>query len=128
MLLIYKNSRWSTGTGLDIFRIDECAPWVFEDTDDVDPALDIAIEHFADEVDAGVAHNIRHAQVVIHDFIDAIERVFLVDDGVEQDAQCPDVLFFAAIREAAQDFWGGVVYWKRKEYVSEHTQIGCEKA
>jgi len=34
---------------------------------------------------------------MVHDLVDGVERVLLVDDGVEQDAESPDVLFLAAI-------------------------------
>ena len=47
------------------------------------PFRDIAIEHLADEVDARLAHDVRHAQVAVHDLVDAVEGVFLVDDGVQ---------------------------------------------
>jgi hypothetical protein len=47
---------------------------------------------------------------VIHDLVDGVEWVLLVDDGVEQDTEGPDILLFAAVRQAAEDFGGGVIY------------------
>lgn len=61
------------------------------------PLIDIPIEHQSDEIDTRIAHNIRNAQVMIHNLVDAVERVLLVDDCVEEDAQGPDVLLLAAV-------------------------------
>ena len=47
---------------------------------------------------------------MIHDLVDRVERVFLVDDGIQQDAQSPDILLFAAVGTACKDFGGSVVY------------------
>lgn len=41
---------------------------------------------------------------MIEDFVDAVEGVFLVDEGVEEDAEGPDVLLLAAVGFALQDF------------------------
>jgi hypothetical protein len=46
---------------------------------------------------------------VVHDLVDAVEGVLLVDDGVEQNAQRPDVLLFTAVWLACEDFRRGVV-------------------
>lgn len=46
---------------------------------------------------------------MVHDFVNRVKGVFLVDNGVEQDAERPDILFFAAVGGAAEDFWGCVV-------------------
>jgi hypothetical protein len=46
---------------------------------------------------------------MIHNLIDAVEWVFLVNDCVEQDAKGPDVLFFAAVGMAGEDFRGCVI-------------------
>jgi hypothetical protein len=34
---------------------------------------------------------------VIHNLVDRVEWVFFVDDGVKEDAEGPDILFFAAV-------------------------------
>ncbi len=73
------------------------------------PLLHIPIEHPADQVDALVADGVRHAQVAVHDLVDGVEGVLLVDDGVQQDAQRPDVLLLAAVGPAREDFGGGVI-------------------
>lgn len=77
---------------------------------DANAPLDIPIEHLADKVNAIFTHNVRHSQVMVHDFVDGVERVFLVDDGVQQDPEGPDILLFAAVGEAAEDFGCGVIY------------------
>lgn len=46
-------------------------------------SLHIAIQHPSNKIDAVIAHHIRHSQVVIHDFIDTVERVLLVDDRIQ---------------------------------------------
>jgi hypothetical protein len=81
-----------------------------QDLVDVVPVLDVPVEHAADEVDALVADGERHPQISIHDLVDAVEWVLLVDDGVEQDAQSPDILLFAAVWLACQDLRGRIVY------------------
>ena len=43
----------------------------------------VPLEHAPHEVDALVGHDERHAQVAVHDLVDAVEGVFLVDDGVQ---------------------------------------------
>jgi hypothetical protein len=46
---------------------------------------------------------------VVHDLVDAVEGIFLIDDGVQQDAESPYVLFFATVGTASEDFGGCVV-------------------
>lgn len=53
---------------------------------DTNPAVDVAVEHFPDQVDTVLAHDVGDAEVVVHDLVDGVEGVLLVDDGVEQDA------------------------------------------
>lgn len=65
---------------------------------DGNPAIHLAIEHRSDKVNAILAHHIRYSKISVHDFVDAVERVFLVDDGVKENTERPDVLLFAAIR------------------------------
>jgi 5-methylcytosine-specific restriction endonuclease McrBC regulatory subunit McrC len=75
----------------------------------INPLVHIAIQHLADQINALVANRVRHAQVAVHDLVDAVEGVLLVDDGVQQDAQGPDVLLFAAVGLTCEDFGGGVI-------------------
>ena len=77
---------------------------------DIEALLDVPVQHAPDEVDALVTNGVRDAQVAVHDLVDAVEWVLLVDDGVEENAQRPYVLFLAAVRLATEDFWGGVVW------------------
>lgn len=71
--------------------------------------IDVAIQHGLDEINTGLAHDPRDAEFVIHDLIDAIERVFLVHQRIEQDPQSPDVLLFATVGFPLQDFGRRVV-------------------
>lgn len=71
--------------------------------------IDIAIQHALDEIDTRLAHDPRDAEFVIDNLVDVVKRVFLVHERVEQDAQGPDVLLFAAVGFALQDFGGCVI-------------------
>ncbi len=73
------------------------------------PLPNIAIQHAPDKINALVADGVRHAQVAVHDLVDGVEGVLLVDDGVQQDAERPDVLLLAAVGAAREDFGGGVI-------------------
>lgn len=77
---------------------------------DSDSLIHVSIQHKPDEVDALLAHDVWHAQVVVHDLVDAVERVLLVHDRVEQDSQRPYVLLLAAVRLASQNFRCSVIY------------------
>ncbi len=59
--------------------------------------IDIAVQHRLDELDARLAHDPGYAEFVVENFVDAVEGVFFVDEGVEQDAQGPDVLLLATV-------------------------------
>lgn len=83
---------------------------MLEDLGNVGALGDVTVEHAADQVDALGAHREGDAQVVVHDLVDAVEGVLLVDDGVEEDTQRPDVLLFAAIWLSSQDLGGGVIW------------------
>lgn len=56
---------------------------------------------------------------MVEDLVDVIERVLLIDNGVEEDAERPDVLFLATIGLALQNLGGSVVYMKVRS-VSSH--------
>lgn len=76
------------------------APRMLEDARDRDPLVDVAVQHTSDEVDVLFTENVGDAQVVVHDLVDAVERVLFVDDRVQEDAQRPYVLLFAAVGAA----------------------------
>ena len=46
---------------------------------------------------------------MVEDLVDAVKGVLLVDEGVEEDAEGPDVLLLAAVGFALEDFGRGVV-------------------
>lgn len=80
------------------------APRMLQHLADRDPLLDIAIEHQPNQVDALLAHDPRHPQIVVHDLVNAVKRVLLVDDGVQQDTERPHILLFATVRSACEHF------------------------
>jgi len=84
-----------------------------KDTLNVQPLRYIAVEHLSNQIDAFITHGPGNAQVAIHDFVDIVEWVLLVDDGIEQDAESPDILLFPAVGPASQDFGGGIIYVAR---------------
>ena len=86
---------------------------------DIQPLLHVPIQHVAYQINALVAQRIRHAQVAVHDLVDAVERVLLVDDGVQQNPKRPDVLLLAAVGLARKDFGGGVIYFRMLVRVRE---------
>ena len=62
-----------------------------------DPAANVPVQHGANQVNAIFAHYIRNPKVSVHDLIDTVERVLLVDYGIEEDSKCPDILFLTAV-------------------------------
>lgn len=80
-----------------VFFVNMCAPWMLEHGLDAYPSLHVSVQHLADQVDAVLAHHVRHSQVMVHDFVNRVKGVFLVHDGVEQDAQSPYVLLLAPV-------------------------------
>jgi hypothetical protein len=82
---------------------------VLENLADRDPLLHVAVQHESHEINALLAHDPGNTEVVVHDLIDGVEWVFLVDDGVDQDAESPDVLLLATIRVTRKDLRRGVV-------------------
>lgn len=74
------------------------------------PVINIAIEHRADKINAIFREGEEgDPEGVVENLVNIIERVLLVDDRVEEDTQGPDVLFFAAVRSALEDFGRSVI-------------------
>jgi hypothetical protein len=46
---------------------------------------------------------------MIHDLVDVVERVLLVDDGVEQNSKGPYVLFLSAVGSSLKDLRRSVI-------------------
>lgn len=84
-------------------------PRMLQHLADRNPLLDITVQHQSDQVNALLAHDPRNAQVVVHNLVNGVERIFLVDDGVQQDTEGPHILLFATVRATSEDLWGGVV-------------------
>ena len=58
----------------------------------------ISVKHCANEVNAIFAHDVWNPKIAVHDFVDTVERILLVDNGVEKnallcgrDAETPDL-------------------------------------
>lgn len=47
---------------------------------------------------------------MVHDLVDGVEGVLFVNDGVEQDAESPDILLFTAIGFASKNFRSSVIW------------------
>jgi hypothetical protein len=56
---------------------------MLQDLTDRNSLLDIAIQHETYKIDAFFAHDPGYSEVMVHDFVYAVERVLFVDDGVE---------------------------------------------
>lgn len=54
-------------------------------------------------------HDPWNAELTIHDLIDAIEGIFLVDKRIQEDSQRPHVLFFATVRLPLKNFRSGII-------------------
>lgn len=76
---------------------------------DVDSRVDIAIKHFADQVNAIFAHYIRNAELAVHNLVNAVEWILFVDDGIEENTKCPYILFLTTIRFASKDFGSSII-------------------
>lgn len=66
--------------------------------------IDIAVQHRLDQINIPIGHDPRDPQLVVKDLIDAVKGVFLIDEGVEQYTQGPDILFLTAVGFALEDF------------------------
>src|SRR5438552_2457229 len=77
---------------------------------DCDSIFNVSVKHKADKVNALLAHDVWNPQIVIHDLVDAVERVLLVNYGIEEDAKCPYVLLLAPVRLARKDLRCRIVF------------------
>lgn len=74
-----------------------CTPRMFHNLTNCKTLIDIPVQHRLDQVDARFTHDPRDSELVVHYFINAVEGVLLIDEGVKQDPERPDILFFAAV-------------------------------
>lgn len=79
---------------------------------DCNPGIDVSVEHCTYQVNAIVAHHVWDAELPVHDFVDAVERVLFVDYSVEKYAKGPDILLFATVRLSGQ-YFGCRIIWKK---------------
>lgn len=73
------------GIMLGSFLVANSEPGVFNNLGDVVSLAHISVKHTPDEVDALFAHDEGDPQIAVHDLVDAVEGILLVDDGVEKD-------------------------------------------
>lgn len=71
---------------------------------DCQPPVNIAVQHRFNKINIIFAQNPGYAQFMVEDLIDAIEWVLFIDEGVEQDTECPYVLFLSTVGFALEDF------------------------
>lgn len=74
------------------------------------PLVDVPIEHGFDQIDGRVTHNPRNAELVVHDFVDAVKGVFFVYESVQQDTERPHILFSATVGFTLQHLGRCIVY------------------
>ena len=55
---------------------------MLEDIRNADSALDVTVQHLANQIKTVFAHDIWYAQVVVHNFVNTVEGVLLVDNGI----------------------------------------------
>lgn len=85
-------------------------PRMLHDFRDGQAVVDISVQHSSDQVDAVFREwDKRNAKGVIQDLVDIVKRILLVDNRVKKDSKSPDVLLFAAIGFALQDFGCSVI-------------------
>jgi hypothetical protein len=82
---------------------------MFQHLTDSNALINVTVEHQPDQINRRIAHDVGNAQVVIHDLVDTVKGVLLVDDGVKEDAESPYVLLLAAVRLAGEDFGSCVI-------------------
>jgi hypothetical protein len=90
---------------------------VLEHLRDGQTVVDIAVQHFAEQIDAGLGVGEEgDAEWVIQDFVDVVEWVLLVNNRIQQDTQGPDILFLAAVGFALEDLGGRVIYRRKRSW------------
>jgi hypothetical protein len=72
--------------------------------------VNIAIKHLFDQINAVLRERQKwYSERMVQDLIDVVEWVFFVDDGVEKNTECPNILLLASVRLALQYFRGSIV-------------------
>lgn len=72
--------------------------------------VNVSIEHLSNKVDAVFRERqVRNPKGMVQNLVNIVERVFLVDDRVEKDAQGPDILLLAPVRLTLQNLRSSIV-------------------
>jgi hypothetical protein len=83
---------------------------MFHDLRDGQSIVDVSVKHLSDQVDAVLRkRKERHAEGMVKDLVDVIERVLFVNDGVKQDSEGPNILFFTAVGFTLENFRCSIV-------------------
>jgi hypothetical protein len=46
---------------------------------------------------------------MVENFVNVVEWILLVNDGIEEDSEGPDILLFASVCFALKDFWCSII-------------------
>lgn len=82
---------------------------MLHDLRDRQPLVYVSFQHGLDQINVLLAHDPWDSEFTVHDLVDAIEWVLLVNDRVEKDPKRPHVLLFAPVRTPLKDFGRRVI-------------------
>jgi hypothetical protein len=106
-------SQWcNTATSISVASKLNCShPWMFHNLRNSESVINISVKHSSDQVDTIFGEGKeRNTKRMIEYFIDVVEGVLLVYNGVEKNPKSPNVLFFPPVRLSLENFRGSVVY------------------
>ena len=66
-----------------VIVLEHLTPGMLKDLVDIVPLRKVTIQHAANEIDALLTDGVRYSKVAIHNLVNAVEWVLLIDDGVE---------------------------------------------
>lgn len=100
-----------------VLKLSRDHPWMVNNFRYCDSIVDVTVEHSADKIDAVLGEWEKgDSKGVIKNFVDVVEWILLVNDSIEQNAQSPHVLFFAAVGFALEDFGCRIIYTNQQRY------------
>ena len=83
---------------------------MFHNVDNRNASLKVSIQHLANQIYALLRKwEIGDTKRVVEYLIDIVEWILLVDDGVQKNAECPNVLFFASIWSSLKNLGCSVI-------------------
>lgn len=97
--------------GQRLLNLSRGHPWVVNHFRYRNSIVDVAVEHFANKIDAVLGEWQKgDSKGVIENLVDVVEWILLVNDSIEQNAQSPHILFLSAVGFALEDFRCRVIY------------------